>query len=176
LPTATCYGFVKQSGGHIEVESEISKGATFTVYLPKTDALADTTEDKDTVPPSVKGTETVLLAEDEPLILTMVSRTLRDQGYRVLESTNGEEALRVAQEHASERIDVLVTDIVMPRMGGLELAERIRSVRGGLKIVFTSGYTDKTVFNKGEQEPGVAFLPKPFLPEELAIKVRSVLD
>ena len=118
----------------------------------------------------------MLLVEDEPLILTMVSRTLRDQGYRVLESTNGEEALRVAEEHGSEHIDVLVTDIVMPRMGGLELAERIRAVRDGVKIVFTSGYTDKTVFTHGEQEPGVAFLPKPFLPEELAVKVRSVLD
>ena len=124
----------------------------------------------------MKGTETILLAEDEPLILTMVSRNLRDQGYRVLESTNGEEALRVAEEHASEHIDVLVTDIVMPRMGGLELAERIRTVRDGLKVVFTSGYTDKAIFSSGEQEPGVAFLLKPFLPEELAIKVRSVLD
>lgn len=124
----------------------------------------------------MKGTETVLLAEDEPLILTMVSRTLRDHGYRVLESTNGEEALRVAKEHGLENIDVLVTDIVMPRMGGMELAERIRTIRAGLKIVFTSGYTDNTVLTKGEDEPGVAFLSKPFLPDELAAKVRHVLD
>ena len=118
----------------------------------------------------------MLLAEDEPLILTLASRALQDQGYRVLEAANGEEAIRVAAEHSGDAIDVLVTDIIMPRMGGLELAGRIRTMRHEIRVVFTSGYTDKAVFEGENPQAGVAFLPKPFLPDELAGKVREVLE
>jgi PAS domain S-box-containing protein len=176
LGLATCFGSIKQSGGHIEVQSGPGQGTTFRIHLPRSEELAQlpvAVETADLVP---RGTETVLLAEDEPLLLGLVSYELRDQGYRVLEAANGEEALRVAEGHHGEEIHALVTDIVMPRMGGIELAERFKAGRRNAKVIFMSGYTDKAVFDYAAPEPGVAFLQKPFVSEDLTLKLRKLLD
>ena len=118
----------------------------------------------------------MLLAEDGPLLLGLVSYELRSQGYRVLEAANGEEALRVAEGLDGEEIHALVTDIVMPRMGGKELAERFKAEHRDTKVIFMSGYTDKAVFDYAAPEPGVAFLQKPFLAEDMTLKLRELLD
>tara|TARA_B100000315_G_scaffold114984_3_gene105476 strand:- start:1430 stop:2035 length:606 start_codon:yes stop_codon:yes gene_type:complete len=176
LGLATCYGAIKQSGGHIEVQSELGQGTTFKIHLPRSEEpakLPDTENGTARVP---RGTETVLLAEDEPLLLSLVSFELRNQGYRVLEAANGEEALRVAHGHPEEEIHALVTDIVMPRMGGIELAEQFKAARQNAKVIFMSGYTDRAVFAHGGPEPGVAFLQKPFLSEDVTRKLRELLD
>jgi len=174
LGLATCYAIVKQSGGYISVESEPQAGATFEVLLPlvreaeEPARAAEATE-------SPRGTETILLAEDEPMLRRIGVRVLEGQGYRVLEAANGVEALRVAAGHAG-RIDLLLTDVVMPQMGGRELADRLRVGRPGIKVLFTSGYTNDSVVRHGVTDHSVPFLQKPFVPSSLARKVRAVLD
>jgi CheY-like chemotaxis protein len=123
-----------------------------------------------------RGKETVLLVEDEAPVRGLAVRVLRNQGYRVLEAANGEEALSVAGEHAGEKIHLLLTDVVMPQMGGKELADRLKALRPEIKVVFTSGYTDEAIVRHGVLEPGTDFLQKPFSPASLAQKVREVLD
>jgi PAS domain S-box-containing protein len=176
LGLATCYGAVKQNGGHIEVLSDPGRGTTFKIYIPRAEELAKPLEVSAGYDRVARGTETVLLAEDEPLLLNLVSYELRDQGYHVLEAANGEEALRVAKGYNGNVIHALVTDIVMPRMGGIELAERFKAGRQNAKVIFMSGYTDKAVFDYAAPEPGIAFLQKPFLSEALTSKLRELLD
>ena len=176
LGLATCYGSIKQSGGHIEVQSELGRGTTFKIYFPRSEDPARLPDTGDGAVRSPLGTETVLLAEDGPLLLGLVSYELRSQGYRVLEAANGEEALRVAEGLDGEEIHALVTDIVMPRMGGKELAERFKAEHRDTKVIFMSGYTDKAVFDYAAPEPGVAFLQKPFLAEDMTLKLRELLD
>ena len=176
LGLATCYGSIKQSGGHIEVQSELGRGTTFKIYFPRSEDPARLPDTGDGAVRSPLGTETVLLAEDGPLLLGLVSYELRSQGYRVLEAANGEEALRVAEGLDGEEIHALVTDIVMPRMGGIELAERFKAEHRDTKVIFMSGYTDKAVFDYAAPEPGVAFLQKPFLAEDMTLKLRELLD
>jgi signal transduction histidine kinase len=176
LGLATCFGIVKQSGGHIEVYSEVDQGTTFKVYLPRLE------ETVSPVPVQAKsddlpwGTETVLLVEDESSVRELASRLLRQQGYKVLEAANGDEALRVVQEYAEAEIDLLLTDMVMPQLGGRELADRLKAMWPGVKVLFISGYTDDAVVHHGVLEPGIAFLPKPFSSRILVRKVREVLD
>jgi CheY-like chemotaxis protein len=176
LGLATCCGSIKQSGGHIEVQSEPGQGTTFLIYFPRSEELAKSPEVSDSATRVPRGTETVLLAEDEPLSLGLVSFEFQNQGYRVLEAANGEEALRLAQGHPEQEIHALVTDIVMPRMGGIELAEQFRAARQNAKVIFMSGYTDKAVFADGAPESGVAFVQKPFLSEDVTLKLRELLD
>ena len=183
LGLTTCYGFIKQSGGLIEVCSELGKGTTFDIYLPVAEfylPVAEQTDDarsvKDGVDRLPRGSETVLVVEDEPLILDVVSHTLRDQGYRVLEAANGEEAMRVARAHPDEEIHLLLTDLVMPQMGGRELAERLMAVRPKTKVVFTSGYVDDPLLRYSAPHEFNAFMQKPFLPDAVAFKVREILD
>jgi two-component system, cell cycle sensor histidine kinase and response regulator CckA len=121
-------------------------------------------------------TETILLAEDEPLVRSMVVTVLRDQGYNVLETTNGAEALQVAQEHSAGEIQLLLSDIVMPGMNGIELARRFRDLFPGVRILLMSGYTDELDLRGALPDPSIEFLPKPFSPQELAEKVRQVLE
>lgn len=175
LGLATCYGIIKQSGGDIDVRSEIGEGTTFDVYLPSLGA--DVPEEDAKVPKNLpRGTETVLLVEDEPAVRGLASYVLRRQGYQVLEAENGEEALRVADAHAPYEIDLLLTDVVMPRMGGKELAERLRVDMPETKVIFTSGYAENGSTTGAELDPAIPILAKPFMPEVVAVKVREVLD
>ncbi|MGB7926350.1 MAG: PAS domain S-box protein [Pyrinomonadaceae bacterium] len=176
LGLSTVYGIVKQSGGYIWVYSEPEKGTTFKIYLPCIEELADALPHRNPAGEMPQGRETVLLVEDEPLVRRLAARVLREQGYTVLEASNGEEALRVAHEHAAGEIHLLLTDVVMPRMSGREVAEHLALIRPRMLVLYTSGYTENSIVHHGVMEDGVAFLQKPFTPDDLARKVREVLD
>jgi CheY-like chemotaxis protein len=177
LGLATCFGIVKQSGGHIRVYSELGEGTTLKIYLPQIEGVAATPivrlEPRDTL---VQGTETILLVEDEAAVRDLAARALRQQGYTVIEAADGREALRLAQRQTEKEIHLLLTDMVMPRMGGKELADQLKAVRPDLKVLFMSGYTDSTILRYGLLQPRMAFLQKPFSPQRLVRKVRDILD
>jgi PAS domain S-box-containing protein len=175
LGLATVYGIVKQSGGDLVVESEPGKGATFTVALPSQDSPRRTRGASGSHRALPRGTETVLVVEDEDAVRRIVKIALETTGYRVIEARNGTEALEAARTHAGA-IHMVVTDVVMPEMSGRELAERITKDFPGLRILYMSGYMDDAVVRHGIVEAGVAFLQKPFSPLALARKVREMLD
>jgi PAS domain S-box-containing protein len=176
LGLSTVYGIVKQSGGNIWVYSEPAHGTTFKIYLPRVEEDLDTLPGRDETDFLPRGSETVLLVEDEPSVRDLAHRLLNQQGYKVLEAANGEEALRVVQEHIGEKIHLLLTDVVMPQMGGKELANQLKLLRPDVKVLYTSGYTDDAIVHHGVLEPGTHFLQKPFSPKTLSHKVREVLD
>jgi CheY-like chemotaxis protein len=175
LGLATVYGIVTQSGGAIRVESEPGQGATFTIELPRVDAPADAPGDAGDATAAPYGSETVLLVEDEPEVRGLARDILRQQGYTILEAADGDEALRVGREYRGP-IHLLVTDVVMPQMGGRQLADRLQAGRHETKVLYVSGYTDDAILHQGVSETGTAFLPKPFTAAALAHKVRQVLD
>jgi len=176
LGLATVYGIVKQSEGHIEAYSELGVGTTFKVYLPIVEAPSLPSGKSGygmrSMPP---GTETLLLVEDEHAVRGLASHALRSCGYEVLEAEGGQRALDIAASQAGP-IHLLVTDVVMPRMGGRELAERLEALRPEVKVLFLSGYTDDAVIRHGIISTESHFLQKPFTPSVLATKVRDVLD
>ena len=176
LGLATCYGIVKQSGGNIWVYSEPGQGTTFKIYLPRVDEEGEILprHDKEGYPPG--GTETVLLVEDESSVRNVTACTLREQGYTVLEAENGEEALLVARGQGAKKIHLLLTDVVMPRMGGKVLAELLRAERPDTKVLFFSGYPGEAIVHHGVLDSGAPFLQKPFTPAGLAWKLRELLD
>ena len=176
LGLATCYGIVQQSGGHMEVFSEPGQGASFKVYLPVTKETYEAQPGIVDSSFSPQGMEKVLLVEDEPMVRSMAAMVLRDQGYEVLETANGEEALRVAQQDGGEGIELLLTDVVMPQMGGPELAEKLHATRPDIKVLLTSGYTGDYLPHLNTSTTGTEFLAKPYMPNALAVKVREVLD
>jgi PAS domain S-box-containing protein len=173
LGLAVVYGIVNQAGGRISVWSEPGAGAQFDVYLPR--ATEPTVFLKKADPPPVGGSETVLLVEDEAAVRMVQRRTLEGAGYVVLEAANGQEAERIAAGHAG-KIELLVTDVVMPGMGGRELAGRLTATHPGLKVLYCSGHTEDSVVRHGVLGSQVEFLQKPFGVTELARKVREVLD
>jgi PAS domain S-box-containing protein len=175
LGLATVFGIVKQSGGDIRVYSEEGQGTTFKIYLPRAEEASPASIRSDQTDDIPRGTETVLLAEDEAAVRNLVAEMLRAQGYTVLEADNGEAGLRLAQEY-KETIQLLLTDVIMPQMGGKELAERLSATRPEIKVLFVSGYTDNAIVHKGVLDPEVAFIQKPFSAVALARKVRAVLD
>jgi two-component system cell cycle sensor histidine kinase/response regulator CckA len=174
LGLATCYGIVKQAGGSIWVSSEPGAGATFKIYLPRIHAEADAIPANVTVS-TPRGDERILLVEDDTKVRTIAARALRGFGYHVTEASDGKDALRLFADHVDD-IDLLITDVVMPQMGGRELAERMVAARSDLKVLYTSGYTQDGIVHHGVLDHGVAFLPKPYDPPALARKVRAVLD
>ena len=174
LGLATVYGIVKQAGGFIWVYSEPGQGTSFKSYLPEVDATGErTTAVAGARAP--RGTETVLLVEDAAGVRAVTKQVLERQGYVVLEAPDGEAALQLAHRHRGP-IHLLLTDVVMPRVSGRELAERLTQVRPDMKVLYASGYTDDSVVRHGILELGTAYLQKPFSPESLARKVRDVLD
>jgi two-component system, cell cycle sensor histidine kinase and response regulator CckA len=177
LGLATVYGIVQQSGGHIRVNSAADRGSTFLIYLPRVDAPEDGEQgtDRPLLPHPSPGTETILLAEDEEVVRRLAQEILSRNGYKVLEAGNGRAALLLSEAHRGE-IHLLLTDVVMPKMSGMELTERIRLQRPDLRILYMSGYTDDAILHHGVLEDGIPFLQKPFTPEGLARKVREVLD
>ena len=175
LGLATVYGVVKQSGGYIWVYSEVGHGTTFKVYLPRVAATAEKlVAEKPPTAPS-PGTETILFVEDEENVRELVSEYLKARGYTILEAGDGVAALELAEKHAGA-IQLLITDVVMPKLSGRELATRISAKRQGLKVLYISGYTDDSVFRHGVLEGGMSFLQKPFNLKALAEKVRDILD
>jgi signal transduction histidine kinase/CheY-like chemotaxis protein len=172
---ATVYGIVKQSGGHITVYTEVGVGTTFKLYLPLVGERSRKMQPEIAVSELPHGTETILLVEDADPVRALAREVLQRSGYTILEARHGLEALVVAEQFKG-KIDLLVTDVVMPQMGGPELAKLLRDARPGTKVLYLSGYTDDAVFRHGLLEGETAFVQKPFAMAVLARKVREVLD
>jgi CheY-like chemotaxis protein len=175
LGLATVYGIVKQSGGYVSVYSEVGRGTTFRIYLPRTDAVTEPAVPTARPEMLSAGSETILLVEDAAALREMSATALRDLGYTVLEAESGMAALDRARTHPAT-LDLVVTDVVMPGMSGPELWKRVHEIRPEGKVLFVSGYTDDAIVRHGVLEGGTAFLPKPFSSWALARKVREVLD
>ena len=175
LGLATVFGIVKQSGGHIGVYSELGRGTTFKIYLPPVEEPASSGKFPHSPKVAPHGNETILLVEDEDGVRALTRLALQTHGYTVLEARNGKEALRVSERHEAP-LHLLITDVVMPEMGGRLVAEHLTACKPGIKVLFLSGYTDDAVVRHGILEAEVAFLQKPFTPVGLVNKVREVLD
>jgi len=175
LGLATVYGIVKQSGGFVWVYSELGLGATFKIYLPTVEQQADEIPVLKPVAKSVGGRETVQLVEDEAALRQLAREFLASKGYTVIEATDGDDALRIAQNHTG-RIDLMITDVIMPHMGGAQLAETLAAARPQMKVLFVSGYAENTILGDSPTDVMTRFLQKPFSLEELARKIRTVLD
>ncbi|MCX8038230.1 MAG: PAS domain S-box protein [Candidatus Sumerlaeia bacterium] len=176
LGLATCYGFVKQSGGYIWAYSEVGQGTTFRIYLPRVYETPTALPQRDENGYLPRGNETILLVEDEESVRTLSVHILHDLGYTVFEASNGEEALQVARELGCQSLHLLLTDVVMPQRGGKSLAQHLRAENPHLKVLFISGYSEEGAIGLGAMESGTAFLQKPFTPGALARKVRELLD
>ncbi len=174
LGLAVVHGIVKQSGGHIAVYSEVNIGTTFKIYLPAMQGMADTPAESDTVKPTT-GREVLLLAEDEEIVRKLTAKALENYGYTVVKASNGAEVLQLAESNA-DRIDLLITDVVMPEMSGYELSQKLRTRHLDVKVLYLSGYTNDAIVRHGILAADMAFLQKPFTPVSLAIKVREVLN
>lgn len=176
LGLATAYGIAKQSGGHITAYSELNRGATFRVYLPRVSETADTSGgETPTVPIAARGTETILLAEDEPAVRDLLHRVLSEHGYEVLCASNGREAVAIA-ESCRRTIDLLLTDVIMPEMVGSEVAEHVIRLHPECRVLYISGYAEDAVVNHGVLAEGLEFLSKPCPTDVVLRRVREILD
>jgi CheY-like chemotaxis protein len=175
LGLATVYGIVQQNHGFIDVRSEPGDGTTFTIYLPRHAEPVASAAFAEPETPTPGGSESLLLVEDEPALLNLGKLMLERLGYSVLAAGTPEEALHLAEAHRG-RIDLLITDVIMPGMNGRELSRRVRSMYPGLGVVFVSGYTADIIAQHGVLDADVYFLQKPFLIRTLALKVREALD
>jgi CheY-like chemotaxis protein len=174
LGLSTVYGIVQQSGGFIELDSELGVGTTFRIYLPRVDEKVEKAVQRAPIG-KVEGSETVLLVEDEIAVRVLVRRVLDRAGYRVFEAASGPDALALL-ERIDTPIDILLTDVVMPGMSGRVLADQLCARFPTLRVLFMSGYTDEAIVHHGVLDPGVAFLEKPFTPDILLLRLREVLD
>jgi two-component system cell cycle sensor histidine kinase/response regulator CckA len=175
LGLATVHGIIKQSGGHVAVYSERGHGTTFKVYLPPAEEAGSAPAPQPSSLEAPRGKETVLLVEDEESVRLLTHRVLQRQGYTVLVACCGEEALTISQQY-QQPIHLLVTDVVMPKMSGPQLASQLKRLRPGIKVLCLSGYTDSAMVRHGMLQSDRHFLPKPFSPTDLARKVRELLD
>jgi two-component system, cell cycle sensor histidine kinase and response regulator CckA len=175
LGLAMVYSIVQQAKGHIEVYSELGHGTVFKLYLPSVDGADQPTEATDDQAASLQGTETILLVEDAEGVRALLQDVLTMYGHQVLVARDGEEGIRLANDHTGP-IDLIITDIVMPRMGGRELVEQVVTARPTVRALYLSGYTDEAVMRHGVLEAGAAFLQKPFTARQLMTKVRHILD
>jgi len=176
LGLATCRTIVQQSGGHIEVQSELGKGTTFKIYFPRVEQPVDEVTQRAQHKGLPSGVETLLVVEDEPSVRHLARRILAAQGYQVLTASNGQDGLHVARDHKGSPIRLVITDVIMPLMGGKVMAEWLKATYPDIKVLFTSGYTDDAVAKNSFFEPGMAFLSKPYTPATLVRKVRAMLD
>jgi two-component system cell cycle sensor histidine kinase/response regulator CckA len=175
LGLSTVYGIVRQSGGSIWVYSEPGQGTVFKIYFPSTAGRPVRVGEHVPAPVTTRGTETILLVEDDDQVRAVVASMLRRGGYHVLQASNGGEALLLCEEHPLA-IHLLLTDVVMPKLNGRKLAERLRRIRPELRVIFMSGYTENAIVHHGVLDPGIDFLPKPVASQVLLTKVREVLD
>jgi CheY-like chemotaxis protein len=173
LGLATVHGIVKQSGGHVGVYSELGRGTTIKVYLPRVDVPPEVIERKKDL--GDRGDETILLIEDEAVVRTLARTVLTNAGYKVLEARRGEEALLLAEKYPGT-LHLAVSDMIMPGMNGLELARRLAVLKPDLRTIYMSGYTDTSILDEGILGSDTPFLSKPFTPGALLRKVREVLD
>jgi two-component system, cell cycle sensor histidine kinase and response regulator CckA len=175
LGLSTVYGVVKQSGGYIDVESVPGTGTTFKIFLPRVHEEISAERQHADASTTGRGNETILIAEDETSLRTLTSATLELNGYKVLQAKDGLEALEVSRKHDGP-INLLLTDIVMPGMGGRALAEELGRERKDMRIVYMSGYTGQAVGSQGPVEPGSFYLHKPFTRQALTQKIREALE
>ncbi len=175
LGLSTVYGIVKQNNGFLNVYSEPGQGTTFRIYLPRNMGKAEQMIKDEPVAADTTGSETILVAEDEPAILEMTTAILRNLGYTVLEAATPGMAIRIAEEHTGP-IHLLITDVVMPGMNGRDLAGNILSLYPDIKFLFMSGYTANVIAHRGVLDEGLHFIQKPFSMSNLAVKVRKVLS
>jgi nitrogen-specific signal transduction histidine kinase/CheY-like chemotaxis protein len=175
LGLATVYGIIKQSGGYIAVRSRPGAGSIFTIYLPRATELASPPQPVEPVRAAARGTETILLVEDQPEVRAIARTILTRHGYAVIEAEGGPQALDLVRA-TLEPIHLLLTDVVMPVLGGQELAQQLLPLRPELKVLFASGYTDDALVQQGVLQPGAELIQKPFTRESLLQKVRLVLD
>jgi len=175
LGLATVYGIVKQSDGFIWVYSEPGKGSTFKIYLPQVNEPPESLESAERPIRSLRGTETIMVAEDTAAVRAVVRDVLERHGYTVVEAATGREAAQLAGRRPGG-IDLLVTDVVMPELSGGDLVRELRAVMPDLKVLYMSGYTDDAVLRQGMLEPGADFIQKPFRPDDLARRIRDLLD
>jgi PAS domain S-box-containing protein len=175
LGLATCFGIIQQSNGHIHSESQVDKGTQFKIYLPRVQGVEDSISNRE-VPVSLpQGTETILLAEDEPSLRQLMARVLRTQGYTVLEAADGHEALTLAQANGA-KIQLLLTDVIMPGLSGKTLAEWLGQVNPAVRVLFISGHINNNAVRDSMSKPGTFFLQKPFNPLDLTKKVREAIE
>lgn len=177
LGLATCYGIIKQCGGHIAVDSTIGQGTTFLIDFPRAEIGEENIAGKNSLKELPRGSETVLIVEDEVSVRSLAAHILRRLGYNVLEAEDADNAREVVKSHEMGRIDLLLADVVLPNSGsGKEIADWIEELHMETKVLFTSGYVEESVFRQHGLEPGVAFLQKPFTPADLARRVREVIE
>jgi CheY-like chemotaxis protein len=175
LGLATVYGIIRQSGGHLWAYSEPGKGSTFKLYFPRVDAAAERPRSEIEDVTARRGSETILLVEDEEQVRVLVRNVLRRNGYQVHDARTPAEAIGISGE-VKETIHLLITDVVMPQMSGRQLAHTLQPHRPGMRVLYVSGYTDNTIVRHGVLEAGIAFLQKPLTPDVLLKKVREVLE
>jgi signal transduction histidine kinase len=176
LGLATSYGIVRQSGGHISIESESGRGTTVRVYLPMVPPPPAPSYKKPSAKKLPRGTETILVLEDDISVRHISVRVLRNLGYQVIEAANGDDAQRLISEGDGRKVHLLLTDMIMPQMSGRHFADWLRSATPHIKVVFVSGYLEESLHPGDRRDPGMFFLPKPFDSEQLAAKVREALD